>query len=1455
MKTLSAQTRLNVLSRIERGDITEEEATSILRKRGYDTSGFEDGFDRLDPKEDTLADDVLQEFEAFFYGMPEGASFGLYETDRENVEDAFSFDMPWLGEVTPSRELGRLLGGAVTGGGLFNLGRKAISPIAGSAMRRVLGDSTGRAAGLATAGAETAAAMIPETFVATSAQALRQGDLEGIHNTAALWMTLRVGGEGLQKVAGRLIRKLRKTKERTEDIDKDVQELEARITGMTNGEALSPEYLKARTDINNVGWSPEPEQSSPTLIERMTGGSEQPDQQYRPDNLLEKEAEFHDELTRQRDHLFMAGEPVEMRGTLRTFADAERMQKDLIAEGMPQMGESQGDRALRLAYDSSKVDVDYIDKGVAARYIPDENKVYFNSMLLQQKFDNKAWSKPRLEGVDPLPETAFSNYAEYKDFVHKHEVLRSTVRKLPHENDAQYENRINALALERVPNGLIETDYRFKQNGYLIREVLDQPKPLEYNARNIDPHTGASFGNPGQRRGATELQKSLDITEAEAMFLMSADYNKVHRYLRSRAEKIEGSKPGLELNKKVYDDAELVFKTRVIHAPELADLDLVKSGRPDDSTYLTDNKSDKLNTPSIISDNPGFVASSVKRGELSDIVDELHVRGIDIADPMLKRLPKNITNTQADRYISQGRMALAEARTSEKDAIAAKFKFFEETDHLDDASLMKVRPDHPAINYEPFGDEMKEVGILHKLLSPSSQQSLGRNALAYRGQFQIMDYGEKAQATKHEWFDRVAQIKEVLGVPMATGLVSATRQILNRVRQGAGPTDAAREKLYLLSQILDNDLEKPLIKGWKKDDDGVTRPVLRGLTGKEALADDPQLAQAYGLARSLLNDVADELGLSQEERIGNYLAHVFSGRTGRLRARALASRMGPGVGGQLLRFAGGPPSRDRGRELVVDKFQEMLSPKTEIPEPKMFKHLLPRTKNLSGFDYDFENVMMIYLSGAADKIRTDKVSDYGLWIHSRLPDFDAKGNPMRIKEVWGKYMKHVMGTPSEGRRSFTEMLTHKGLFDRASDAMIDWIGLPGDGRKMRNLHLSEDEWGKLPPEAHAEYLAEASDFMRQLKDNATNVDPLTGKKLGKTRSEQIRARIALKIDDIRSALANPELQQPVLQEVYRIQMIAKLGFNVAHGLINLTQTLTNLWPLVESGYVSKGIEKFLYHKKSDFRYKSGRTAKEVLKESGLLDDTTKAEEFAELFDPRSALKMVQEAALAPSRWSEKFNRGVGVLAAYEQFMDKGADHIKALQQARKISLQANFPFNVAGTPPLLRTPTMRLLFMFSSYRIHQTSFTADLIQNAVDGFRRDGPSAPAVEQLAKHMMAYGMLLGAGATGYASTNLWERSMHPTVEGLNTFEEEGPRRGMLGAGVESISGPFVDTLTDLMHLRVAEAAGEFAVPSSLRRVAREGLEMPENRDDVLNLLGLKAWKAPAWRRADPPTRRED
>ena len=1438
MKPLSNQARSNIEGRISRGEITKDNAISVLRSQGYDTSTFDDSL-----SDDSLGDDILQELQAFAYGMPEGASFGLYETDQENVEDAYSFDMPWLGEVTPSREAGRLLGGAVTGGGLFNIGRRAVSPLARSAAETVLRGKTGPAARLATAGAETAGAMVPETLVATSAEALRQGDLEGIHNTAALWMTLGVGGEGLQKVAGRLLKRLRKSNnQHTEEIDRDLLELEDRIAGISDSE------------VDEVGWGPPSEEGSPTLIERMTGGSKEPEQQYRPDNLLEEEAAWHDEMTRQREYLFTSAQEVELQGTVQTLAQHEKMQQDLIEAGMPQMGEGASDRAVRLIHNTPFEEVDYIDKGIAARYSRKDSRVYIDPKLLQHKYDEKAWTNPRVEGVTPLPENIFPDYKAFQDFVHKHEVIQSTVRQMPWEGKADYENRINALALEAVPHGMLDPDARFKESGYLIREAIDQPKPLEYASQNIDLSSGASFGNPKQRKGAALLEKELKITKVESMFLMSADEAKVRKFLRERAEKIKGERPGLELNKQVSDDSEVVFKARIVHAPELADIKIMGGGRPEYPAFLAAAKSHRLDTPSLISNNPAFAASIDKRGHLGEIIDELEYHhGINLSKPG-RGMPKEMTNAQADEYIAKGRMALADARTKRQDGILEKLALDEKVKEATESELLKYQPEHPVLNWKPLDDEMKEVGVAHKLASPSSQQSLGRNAALGRAMTQIQDTNEKAQAMKHEWFDKVTEIRELLGVPLATGLVSATRQMLNNIRGGGGAADEAREKLFMLSQILDNPLETPLIKGWREVE-GKSRPVMHGFTGAEALKNDPKLAQAYQAARSLLDEVAEALDLSPNERIGDYMAHIFNGRTGRLRARVLADKMGPGLGGQLLRFAGGPPGRGRGREVVGDRVQDMIAPETDIPEAKFFKHLLPRTKNLSGFDYDFDNVMMIYLSGAADKIKSDEIRQYGLWVHNRLPDADAAGKPMRVKEVWGKYMKHVLGTPSEGRRVFTEILTHKGLFDRATDAMIDWIGMPGDSRKMRDLHVPAEEWEKMPIGQHKMLLSEATDYLRELKDRASNIDPVSGKKLSHSKSEQLRARIALKLDDIRSTLANPELQQPVMQEIYRVQMIAKLGFNVAHGLINLTQTLTNLWPLVESGYVSKGMEKFLYHKKSDFRYKSGRTAKEVLKESGLLDDTTKAEEFVELFDPRSTLKTIQEAALAPSRWSEKFNRGVGVLAAYEQFMDKGADHIKALQQARKISLQANFPFNVAGTPPLLRTPTMRLLFMFSSYRIHQTSFTADLIQNAVDGFRRDGPSAPAVEQLAKHMMAYGMLLGAGATGYASTNLWERSMHPAVEALNTFKEETPRRGMLGAGVESISGPFVDTLTDLMHFRIAEGVSELAIPSSLRRVAREGLEMPDTRNEVLNLFGLKAWKPPAWRKADPPTRRED
>jgi hypothetical protein len=66
------------------------------------------------------------------------------------------------------------------------------------------------------------------------------------------------------------------------------------------------------------------------------------------------------------------------------------------------------------------------------------------------KFNEKAWTKPRMEGVKPLPEDAFKTPREFANFVMLHEIMHTRFSaqdlNLPPKS-AAYENRINQLAM------------------------------------------------------------------------------------------------------------------------------------------------------------------------------------------------------------------------------------------------------------------------------------------------------------------------------------------------------------------------------------------------------------------------------------------------------------------------------------------------------------------------------------------------------------------------------------------------------------------------------------------------------------------------------------------------------------------------------------------------------------------------------------------------------------------------------------------------------------------------------------------------------------------------------------------------------------------------------------------------------------------------------------------------
>jgi hypothetical protein len=79
-----------------------------------------------------------------------------------------------------------------------------------------------------------------------------------------------------------------------------------------------------------------------------------------------------------------------------------------------------------------------------------EDTIFIDSKAILKSFPDKPWTKPRYEGIEPLADDAFKTPEEYVNFVGYHELWHTTNKQKPNETTAQYENRINTLALEEI---------------------------------------------------------------------------------------------------------------------------------------------------------------------------------------------------------------------------------------------------------------------------------------------------------------------------------------------------------------------------------------------------------------------------------------------------------------------------------------------------------------------------------------------------------------------------------------------------------------------------------------------------------------------------------------------------------------------------------------------------------------------------------------------------------------------------------------------------------------------------------------------------------------------------------------------------------------------------------------------------------------------------------------------
>ena len=87
---------------------------------------------------------------------------------------------------------------------------------------------------------------------------------------------------------------------------------------------------------------------------------------------------------------------------------------------------------------------------VMAYYDPKTNEITIDRDLAMQKFNEKAWTKPKVKGVKALPDDKFKTYDEWERFLIEHEKAHTRLPKEKGEGKGAYEQRMNDEAFVKL---------------------------------------------------------------------------------------------------------------------------------------------------------------------------------------------------------------------------------------------------------------------------------------------------------------------------------------------------------------------------------------------------------------------------------------------------------------------------------------------------------------------------------------------------------------------------------------------------------------------------------------------------------------------------------------------------------------------------------------------------------------------------------------------------------------------------------------------------------------------------------------------------------------------------------------------------------------------------------------------------------------------------------------------
>lgn len=1456
---LPDEIKVKIAEYVAKRPFRKDQFLDKFKQRGYDVSEFED-------PTNTIQDNIA----AFTAGIPEGATYGLVDLE-EYGKDAGTVDLPLLGEVQPAREAGRLLGGMATGGALFKTGMRVGVPtgkrVVDSLLKRGI---TGKTAGVVGKVSEIATASTPEAVLGSLAHTYRADDLSELDNSFAEWMALGIGSEILgRKVMKYLARRKVPGVGSTDNILEEGNAVREEVkTELENQMDLDAPDGGAQEILSNTdaygeslvpGVPPDFDQMPMDVRamndpDRTTMALTDAESVKQMESMNDSAVLRHDKESGRVDDIVLPDSNVispKMGWSFGGQGKSFPVEEFTAIKSNTGLGEWDGE----IYFNNKRSLKDNIVGTVRVTAGKDPKKVVFvDEKNLKSLYDNPDSYKHSQGGVYGVS-GGFDTIDDLRDFVIAHEIEHFRHPYLTWKNwyggskdvkkkalaaeesgitnyevdtsKAAYENWVNKLALD--------TRAKAKEKGKRIA-VTDKPEnPTETprfeegnrNHNNFSEKTDAKLG----------IKRSNDLQQQSEF--SPNDMGESGRAISpSGKQTIEGT---------VIDTAEDAVMIRNDKTGKDRWYRVSKgwkisvSGRPiQEAAESIEPSNFPFTSASTAPTQVGGAgpATAEQREKLAGLINA--IRKDDTQNEMhsLEFLPDNITVASANEHIDRLMEDLITVKTRRNS------RAINDIDRMAEAGNSRRFGNDPVQNppLQEYADALipedvqrKARGPLHTLFRkfwvPTSKVlgfgSHPMSAMAIRNTVRLT---VEKQSLEGKWMDYAVEVvkqpdgteKKVLGTTLQN-----IEELITGVPRNASVLDQISGKVQ--RDIKSEDQKKLFYDFFNVVEDmNNGAPRATAIKAYPSMAKNPNINEAIDMHLRLTNSIADDLGLGKNKRISYYIPHIFSDRSGEYVAASVSNTMDNASNRKLKSMM-----EDFGADAPIE------SP--EAPS-RGFRHLRKREANLDHFEHDYQQVMSMYIRGASAKITNDKIAQHG---RSAMLKLVSEGN-QDIAEDLSKYLRYAMGMPTDFRQKVAHVFSDSHVFNSTVDRLVGFIG-GKDAAILQRARLNPND---------SELMFESRKWMNELDDMTRLRDRVTGDKKEKAALKKIRGVLAKRIDDTRNAANNPYMAASTSNFLYRTQIVAKLGFNIAHGMINQTQILTNVLAMLKAKNVAWGYAHTVFGVGKDKTF-NGRNISDLIAESGISRDVGRQQEF--LDGPAGALKYAQDKSMFIAKYSEEVNRETTLLAAYKEHVEMGDGHGASLHKARELVEETHFSFSRAGTAPILRSPVGRLFLMFKSYPMHQTDFTLGLVAKALtkgpDGkrLRNSDDYAPLV----KHAIAYATLIGGGAYALPGTNIGDRTTPPAYDIPADMVKDSGRYGLPGSVVKNLMGPFGDTMTKVTGMmtslidggmeqanhKALRAAQSFALPSTVRRLYGEEIDagnlLKGKKYDWLYFTGLKKY----------------